>query len=81
MSLYASLLEVESHILPKVFDCLRKSDDESTQSLVVVVSPLIALMKDQVRAMQVHVIRPCAFAMCCFTIVQRIVGMLIRMES
>lgn len=34
-------------ILPRVYDYLRKS----TSSIVVVVSPLIALMKDQVRAM------------------------------
>ena len=38
-------------LLPKAFDLLRNSQDESTQSLVVVISPLIALMKDQVRSM------------------------------
>lgn len=35
-------------ILPAVFDILR---EESTPSIVVVVSPLIALMKDQVRSL------------------------------
>ena len=35
-------------VLPLVFDKLRKTAD---QSLVIVVSPLIALMKDQVRAL------------------------------
>ena len=34
-------------LLPKAFDVLRKVRN---QSIVVVVSPLIALMKDQVRA-------------------------------
>ena len=34
-------------ILPKVFDFLK----ENSQSVIVVVSPLIALMKDQVRAL------------------------------
>ena len=35
-------------VLPLVFDKLRKT---AGQSLVIVVSPLIALMKDQVRAL------------------------------
>ena len=35
-------------LLPKTFDYLRR---EVTQSVAVIVSPLIALMKDQVRAM------------------------------
>ena len=39
-------------ILPKVFDLLRRSETDSNQSLVVVISPLISLMKDQVRSMQ-----------------------------
>ena len=38
-------------MLPKVFDCLRQSNSVATQSIAVVVSPLIALMKDQVRQM------------------------------
>ena len=37
-------------LLPKAFDFLRQSV-ESSQCIVVVVSPLIALMQDQVRAM------------------------------
>ena len=38
-------------LLPKAFDSLRGSNSVATQSIVVVVSPLIALMKDQVRQM------------------------------
>ena len=38
-------------MLPKAFDRLRQSNSVATQSIVVVVSPLIALMKDQVRRM------------------------------
>jgi len=38
-------------LLPKAFDVLRKSKTSDTQSVVIVVSPLIALMKDQVRQM------------------------------
>lgn len=38
-------------LLPKAFDHLHNSRDAETQSKVVVVSPLIALMIDQVRAM------------------------------
>lgn len=38
-------------LLPKAFDSLRCSNSMVTQSIVVVVSPLIALMKDQVRQM------------------------------
>ena len=36
-------------LLPKAFDVLRKSKTSDTQSVIIVVSPLIALMKDQVR--------------------------------
>ncbi len=39
-------------MLPEAFDQLRCVKDESTRSIVLVVSPLIALMKDQVRAMR-----------------------------
>ena len=38
-------------ILPRVFDKLRKTESCESRSMAVVVSPLIALMKDQVRAM------------------------------
>ena len=38
-------------LLPKVFDILRGSNSVETQSVVIVVSPLVALMKDQVRQM------------------------------
>ncbi len=38
-------------LLPEAFDYLRHTQDSSRHSIVVVVSPLIALMKDQVRAM------------------------------
>lgn len=40
-------------LLPKVFDFFRGT----SQSVIVVVSPLIALMQDQVRAMAGHSIR------------------------
>lgn len=36
-------------ILPGVFDILRRKNSTSNQSIAIVVSPLIALMKDQVR--------------------------------
>ncbi len=39
-------------LLPAAFDQLRHAKDTRSQSVVVVVSPLIALMKDQVRAMR-----------------------------
>ncbi len=39
-------------ILPRTFDYLKGGHDVSTQHLVVIVSPLISLMKDQVRAMR-----------------------------
>ena len=38
-------------LLPKVFDTLRSCVSAATKSIVVVISPLIALMKDQVRQM------------------------------
>ncbi len=38
-------------VLPLVFDKLRKTEACESRSIAVVVSPLIALMKDQVRAM------------------------------
>ena len=38
-------------LLPKVFDILRGIKTNDMQSIVIVVSPLIALMKDQVRQM------------------------------
>ena len=38
-------------LLPKVFDILRASNSVETQFFVIVVSPLVALMKDQVRQM------------------------------
>ena len=38
-------------LLPSVFDSLKGSRLVTTRSIVVVVSPLIALMKDQVRQM------------------------------
>ena len=38
-------------ILPKAFDTLRSGVSAATKSIVVVISPLIALMKDQVRQM------------------------------
>ena len=38
-------------LLPKAFDFLRRAS-ESAKSIVVIVSPLIALMQDQVRAME-----------------------------
>ena len=38
-------------LLPKAFDVLRSISSVDTQSVVIVVSPLIALMKDQVRQM------------------------------
>ncbi len=38
-------------LLPEAFDRLRRCQELRAQSVVVVVSPLIALMKDQVRAM------------------------------
>ena len=38
-------------LLPKVFDHLRGSKSADTQSIVIVVSPLIAVMKDQIRQM------------------------------
>ena len=38
-------------LLPKASDILRESKSVDTQSIVIVVSPLIALMKDQVRQM------------------------------
>ena len=47
MSLYAFPLAMVNSILPKAFDFLK----ENSQSVIVVVSPLIALMKDQVRAL------------------------------
>ena len=37
--------------LPKVFDILRGSNSVETQSVFIVVSPLVAPMKDQVRKM------------------------------
>ena len=36
---------------PKAFDMLRSGVSAATKSIVVVISPLIALMKDQVRQM------------------------------
>ena len=38
-------------VLPKAFDTLRGSTSVARQSIVVVVSPLVALMKDQVQQM------------------------------
>jgi superfamily II DNA helicase RecQ len=38
-------------LLPKVFDIFRGSKSIETQSIVIVVSPLVALMKDQVKQM------------------------------
>ena len=38
-------------LLPKAFDALRGTMSVDRQSIVVIVSPLIALMKDQVRQM------------------------------
>jgi len=38
-------------LLPKVFDILRGSNLVETQCVVIVVSPLVVLMKDQVRQM------------------------------
>ena len=38
-------------LLPKAFDALRGTRSVDRQSIVVIVSPLIALMKDQVRKM------------------------------
>ena len=38
-------------ILPRVFDIMRESTSTESQSVAVVISPLVALMKDQVRRM------------------------------
>ena len=40
-------------VLPKAFDCLQKTA-KASQWIVVIVSPLIALMHDQVRAVRVR---------------------------